>query len=94
MNIAELVQQSYVPVIVLFCLVIGYVIKKIEKIPDKYIPLIMLILGGISGVIVNGLSFTGVTYGMVSGVASTGFHQVFKQLIEGEDKDDTSSIME
>ena len=85
MNIADLVSQAYVPIIVLFCLVVGYVLKKLDFIPDKFIPLIMLILGGFSGVVVNGFSFEGIVFGMVSGVASTGFHQVFKQLIEGDD---------
>ena len=44
----------------------------------------MLVLGAILGCIANGtLSLENVVCGGVSGLASTGMHQLFKQLIEG-----------
>lgn len=62
------------------CLCIGYVTKNlISKIPNNYIPMIMLILG----VLINVLVMRKITpeillSGMVSGLASTGSYEVYK----------------
>lgn len=69
------------------CLCIGYVIKtSLDFIPNKYIPLIMLILGTILGVVtnLNDLSINVVLTGMVSGLASTGMYEMLKNLINKE----------
>lgn len=69
------------------CLCIGYVIKtSLDFIPNKYIPLIMLILGTILGVVtnLNDLSINVVLTGMFSGLASTGLYEMFKNLINKE----------
>ena len=69
------------------CLCIGYVIKtSLDFIPNKYIPLIMLILGAVLGIItnLNDLSINTVLTGMVSGLASTGMYEMFKNLINKE----------
>ena len=69
------------------CLCIGYVIKtSLDFIPNKYIPLIMLILGTILGIVtnLNDLSINVVLTGMVSGLASTGMYEMFKNLINKE----------
>ena len=66
------------------CLCIGYVIKtSLDFIPNKYIPLIMLILGTILGIVtnLNDLGINVVLTGMVSGLASTGMYEMFKNLI-------------
>lgn len=66
------------------CLCIGYVIKtSLDFIPNKYIPLIMLVLGAILGIVtnLNDLSINVVLTGMVSGLASTGMYEMFKNLI-------------
>jgi hypothetical protein len=89
MDLAELIQQYCAPIIVLICLTIGFVIKKLDYIPNKFIPLIMFVLGSIFGFITKGWSFDSFVIGAVSGVASTGFYELFKQLIERDDKDDT-----
>lgn len=77
-------------VIVVFgiCLCIGYVIKKsIKCIPNKYIPLIMAVLGVVLNAWMNSFAFTPeiLLGGLFSGLASTGLHQVFKQLIGGDE---------
>lgn len=69
------------------CLCIGYVIKtSLDFIPNKYIPLIMLILGTVLGIItnLNDLSINVVLTGMVSGLSSTGMYEMFKNLINKE----------
>ena len=76
------------PVIVGICLCVGYVIKtSIPKIDNKYIPLIMAILGLILNVWIN-LNITPeiMLGGMFSGLVSTGLHQVYKNLIDGGNK--------
>lgn len=81
--------QDYVVVVVLLiCLCVGYVIKHLipaDKV-NKYIPLIMALLGIFLNIWFQGWHLTPeiLLGGLASGLASTGLHQVFKQLIEKE----------
>lgn len=68
------------------CLCVGCVIKNLiptDKI-NRFIPLIMALLGIGINIWLNGFAVTPeiLLAGMVSGLASTGLHQVFKQFIE------------
>ena len=78
--------SEYIVLVVLgICLCIGYVIKhSIDFIPNKYIPLIMLVLGTVINLIINLDHITAevILAGMVSGLASTGLHEAFKNFIE------------
>ena len=76
--------ECIVPVIVGICLCVGYVIKSsLDFIPNKYIPLIMLILGLVTNVLIcKNIDADIVLGGMFSGLSSTGLHQVFKNLIQ------------
>lgn len=88
-NILGNIQEFVVPIIVLACLVIGYVIKHtpyLDKIANSYIPLIVTLTGAILGVVTSGLSVEAVIYGAVSGLASTGLHQAFTRVL-GLDKE-------
>lgn len=74
-----------IPVILGICLCCGYILKNIVK-TDKinaFIPLIMGVIGVVINVWIN-FAFTPeiLLGGLISGLASTGLHQVFKQLIE------------
>ncbi len=76
--------QNYcIPTIVGICLCIGYVIKSsLDFISNKYIPLIMLILGLSLNIFINkSITLDIILAGMFSGLASTGVHQMFKSLI-------------
>lgn len=65
-------------------LIIGKIIKGIEKIPDKYIPLILLPLGIVGAMALSGLNVDSVIQGvLVTGVSVYG-NQVFKQLKKDE----------
>lgn len=79
------VTEYAVPIIVGICLCIGYVIKNIitsEKV-NKYIPLIMAVLGVVLNIWINmGFTPTILLGGLISGLASTGLHQAFKNIIE------------
>ena len=74
-----------VPIIVGVCLCVGYVIKNVITTDtiNKYIPLIMAILGVVLNIWIN-MSFTPeiLLGGMFSGLASTGLYEAFKQLIK------------
>lgn len=78
--------NQYIVLVVLgICLCVGYVIKtSITVIPNKYIPLIMLILGTIINLLININHITAdiILAGMISGLASTGLYEAFKNLIE------------
>lgn len=81
------ITEMYIPVIIVICLCLGYVYKNFFPTDDKFIPLILLILGAILSCIVNNeISVEVIAAGMVSGLGSVGLHQLFKQLIEGSNK--------
>lgn len=64
--------------------IIGLIIKKTEKIPDKYIPLILLGFGILGAVAILGLSAQSVVQGvLVCGTAVFG-NQIVKQLKKEE----------
>lgn len=79
----------FVPVIIGICLCLGYGIKQVTFVANKWIPIILMVVGLLLNVwLQHGISPEIILSGMLSGLASTGLHQAFKQLIErGEDTD-------
>ena len=80
----KFIAENFVPVIVVACVLVGYIIKvtpPFAKFANNYIPLIVTVIGAIMGVITNGMTLEAIVYGAVSGLASTGLHQVFTQLL-------------
>lgn len=84
MDIIALIQGMYIPVVVIACLLVGFVVKKwIDDVDDKWIPTIVFILGGILAcVAAQRVDLETIVCGCASGLASTGMHQLFKQLID------------
>ncbi len=84
------INNYYIPVVLLACLCVGYCIKHIvwlEKISNEYIPTMMLLLGAILACFAEQrISLNIIVAGMVTGLASTGLHQMFKQIIEPKEK--------
>ena len=78
----EMIDKMLIPMIVVACLCIGYVLKNWMPTDNKWIPTILLILGAASGIILFGLDYEGIVKGMVSGLAAVGLHQVFKQHLQ------------
>lgn len=74
--------QYMVPLIILFCMCIGYVIKtSLDFIENKYIPLIMVSIGiGLNIWINKQVTAEIVVAGALSGLASIGTHQTCKSL--------------
>lgn len=90
-----------VPVVLLVCLCAGYIIKNsLDFIPNKYIPLILAVLGivvnlincsveinqNISDPSLGPLILRTIVGGAMSGLMSTGTYEAFRNLIEGKDK--------
>ena len=83
----EFLNDYLVAVVVGICLCIGYVLKHAipsDKI-NRFIPLLMLVLGTIVNVWLHDFTLSPeiLLGGMASGLASTGMHQEYKQMIEG-----------
>ncbi len=80
----KFITENFVPVIVVACVLVGYIIKvtpPFAKIANNYIPLIVTVIGAVLGIMGNGLTLEAIVYGAVSGLASTGLHQAFTQLL-------------
>ena len=77
--------EHFVLVVLVACLVIGYIIKHatfFKWIPNDDIPVILAVVGLALNLAVSGLSIESAVYGAVMGLASTGFHQSFKKFVE------------
>ena len=77
--------SEFIVVITLaFCLGVGYVIKtSLDFIPNKYIPLIMGAIGVLFNYFVSGaIDPTVIVAGLISGLASTGMYELFRNFIE------------
>ena len=79
-----------VPVIVVLCLLIGKAWKTADHLDDKWIPCVCgttgLVLGVVGRTVIDGFPatdpITAAAIGVVSGLAATGAHQIYKQLSE------------
>lgn len=84
----EFIVDMYIPVVMVICLCIGFVMHKFLPTDNKWIPLTLMILGGVLACLANwGISINHIAAGMVTGLAAVGLHQVFAQLLGLEDKD-------
>ena len=81
----EFLNQFSIPVIVGICLCVGYILKNVvttDKV-NRFIPLIMGVLGlGLNMWINLGVSPEIILGGLVSGLASTGLYEAFRQFIK------------
>lgn len=80
------ITQLYMPIVVVACLIIGYILKKwIKDLDNKWIPTVVCIVGAVLGCLINqATDVTVIVAGAASGLASTGLHQAFTQLIENK----------
>ena len=80
----EMLTEYLVPVIVGICLVVGYIIKNFTPADNRIIPAVVTLLGVAMAVWMNWPAVTPVIIfgGALSGLASTGMHQLLKQWLE------------
>ena len=82
------IQFAVFPV-ALICFGAGYVIKHyIPKLPNKFIPLILAVLGLLVNLVFNKFNFTVevILTGVGSGLISTGSFELVRNLMKKEDK--------
>lgn len=78
------IAEMYIPLVVTACLIIGYILKKwIKDIDNKWIPTICCMAGAaLTCLLYQKAELSSIVAGAASGLASTGLHQAFSQLIE------------
>lgn len=95
--------ESYLIIgVIVTCFVIGYVIKHYTKIPNEYIPIIMLCLGVIINVLLtisttnyetgepNAVNLVTIISGALSGLASCGLYDMLSKSLGLKKQDDGS----
>ena len=85
----EVLQEYLVVMVVGICLAVGYIIKhSLDFIPNKYIPLIMGVLGVILNIWLNNWMFTPeiLLGGLSSGLASTGVFELGRNLVPKDEE--------
>lgn len=83
----EFLNEFMIPVIVGICLCVGYIVKRwIKDVDNKYIPTLCALLGVAVAFWIHWGNITPevLLMGLASGLASTGLHQAFTQLITKE----------
>ncbi len=92
----EFLNTFVVPVIVGLCLVVGYLIKHVTSADNRWIPVVVAVLGVALSVWLNWPQITPevILGGAVSGLASTGLHQAFKQWIDNGEIDKNKVVKE
>lgn len=74
--------EMYLPLVIAACLVVGYICKMWFPLDNKFIPTLLTILGAVLACVINReVTATTIIAGAISGLASTGLHQAFKQLL-------------
>lgn len=84
----DFLDEYMLPVVLGICLCVGFVLKKwISDLENKYIPTIVSGLGIFLAVWLNDFQVTpdAILGGMISGLASTGMYELFRQYISGEE---------
>lgn len=87
----DFLQDYLVLLVVGVCLCVGFIIKKIDFIPNKFIPLVSGLLGVLINVWTNNWAIDPAILlgGLFSGLSATGLYELFENLIyrnEGTDK--------
>ena len=83
----EFLSDYMIPVIIGICLLVGYVVKHwVKDVDNKIIPTLCAVLGVAVAVWISWGNITPevILSGLASGLASTGLHQAFKQLISAK----------
>lgn len=77
--------EHFVLVVMIACLIVGYFLKHatfFKWISNNDIPVVLAIIGAVINSFVNGVSIDTIVYGALTGLASTGLHQAFKNWVE------------
>ena len=81
----SILTEYFVFVVMVACLVVGYIIKHatfFKWVNNDNIPAILAVVGALVNLLVSGLSVESVVFGAAMGLCSTGLHQTFKNFVE------------
>lgn len=86
----EFLEGLIVPVIMAICLCLGFIIKNFEKIPNKWIPVILAAVGVIIALWESWRTITPGTIagGLASGLAACGAYDTYKHFFGSENGKD------
>lgn len=82
----EFLNAYVIPEIMALCLVLGFIIKLwIKDVDNRWIPTIVAVVGAGAAILMNldAVTIDVIVGGAVSGLASTGLHQMVKQWMSG-----------
>lgn len=82
-------EDSFVLLVMVACLLIGYIIKHsslFKWLPNNDIPVVLALVGAVLNLFVSGVTVESVIYGALTGLASTGCHQAFKHWIDKDNQ--------
>lgn len=73
-----------IPEVTILCLMLGYIVKMwVKDVDNKWIPTIVAVVGIAAAVIMSKeITIAVIVSGALSGLSSTGLHQLFKQWME------------
>ena len=79
----EFITAYFIPVVLLAGLIVGYIMKNFLPTDNKWIPLVLAVLGAVLGCVANkSIDLNSIVAGAMSGLAAVGLHQAFKQFID------------
>lgn len=81
----NMLNEYLVFVVMVACLVVGYIIKHatfFKWLKNDNIPVVLALVGLILNLFVSGFSVESAVYGAAMGLMSTGLHQAFKKFVE------------
>ena len=84
-----ILNEYLVFVVMLACLIVGYIIKHatfFKGIKNDNIPVILAVVGLVLNLFVSGFTIESAVYGAAMGLMSTGAHQAFKKFVENKSK--------
>lgn len=88
----EFISKLFIPMVLVLCLCVGYLLKNWMPTDNKIIPTALFAIGAICGVICLGINFEAFVRGGLTGLASVGLHQAFKQFIEAPKKIELNNL--
>jgi len=76
------VMEMFIPIVMAICLVVGFLFKKFMPADNKWIPVVVTVLGAVLACVNAGsISLEVIGSGFVTGLASTGLYEVFAQML-------------
>lgn len=84
MESLRFLNDLYVPAVLAICLSVGYILKHwVSDVDNRIIPTVLAVLGAVCACInARDVSLEIICAGLITGLASTGMHQAFKQFVE------------